>query len=318
MASDVTYSAATMAGLLSFLSPCVLPLVPPYLTFIAGTSLEELSNERVGPARRDVMLAAVLFVAGFSTVFIALGATASIFGQLIRAYLDVLSYAAGFAIILMGLHFLGILRWTLLYREARLEVQKPVGLWGAYVMGLAFAFGWTPCIGPILAAILAVASSEETVGQGAVLLAFYSVGLGLPFLLAAWNPAPGLHPLELAGAALWVVAWVGESLADRQLKRFKARPQARGLACREGLWRWSRHPNYFFEWLAWVAFLLLALPAPSGWAALPIPLLMLYFLLRVTGIPATEAQALRSRPEDYPRYQRETSAFVPWFPREPV
>jgi len=190
MASDVTYSAATMAGLLSFLSPCVLPLVPPYLTFIAGTSLEELSNERVGPARRDVMLAAVLFVAGFSTVFIALGATASIFGQLIRAYLDVLSYAAGFAIILMGLHFLGILRWTLLYREARLEVQKPVGLWGAYVMGLAFAFGWTPCIGPILAAISAVASSEETVGQGAVLLAFYSVGLGLPFLLAALAMEP--------------------------------------------------------------------------------------------------------------------------------
>ena len=90
----------------------------------------------------------------------------------------------------MGLHFLGILRWTLLYREARLEMQKPVGLWGAYVMGLAFAFGWTPCIGPILAAILAVASSEETVGQGAVLLAFYSVGLGLPFLLAALAMEP--------------------------------------------------------------------------------------------------------------------------------
>ncbi len=142
--------------------------------------------------------------------------------------------------------------------------------------------------------------------------------LGLPFLLAAWNPAPSLHPLELMGAALWGLAWVGESLADRQLRRFKARPEARGLACRVGLWRWSRHPNYFFEWLAWVAFLLLALPAPWGWAALPLPLLMLYFLLRVTGIPATEAQALRSRPEDYAKYQRETSAFIPWFPRSKV
>lgn len=185
MASEVTYSAATMAGLLSFLSPCVLPLVPPYLTFIAGTSLEELASEKVGPARRDVMFAAGLFVAGFSSVFVALGATASIFGQIVRQYLDLLSYAAGLAIILMGLHFLGIFRLAFLYREARLEVQKPVGLWGAYVMGLAFAFGWTPCIGPILAAILAVASSEETVGQGAVLLAFYSAGLGVPFLLAA-------------------------------------------------------------------------------------------------------------------------------------
>jgi cytochrome c-type biogenesis protein len=185
MASEVTFSAATMAGLLSFLSPCVLPLVPPYLTFIAGTSLEELASEKVGPARRDVMIAAGLFVAGFSTVFVTLGATASIFGQIIRQYLDVLSYAAGLAIILMGLHFLGVFRLAILYREARLEVQKPVGLWGAYVMGLAFAFGWTPCIGPILAAILAVASSEETVGQGAVLLAFYSAGLGVPFLLAA-------------------------------------------------------------------------------------------------------------------------------------
>ena len=136
--------------------------VPPYLTFIAGTSLEELASEKVGPARRDVMIAAGLFVAGFSTVFVTLGATASIFGQIIRQYLDVLSYAAGLAIILMGLHFLGVFRLAILYREARLEVQKPVGLWGAYVMGLAFAFGWTPCIGPILAAILAVRSEEHT------------------------------------------------------------------------------------------------------------------------------------------------------------
>ena len=185
MATDVTLTAAAAAGLLSFLSPCVLPLVPPYLTFIAGTTIEELSSENESAARRDVMLAAALFVAGFSTVFVALGATASAFGQVIREYIDVLSLAAGLAIIVMGLHFLGVFRLTFLYREARVQVEKPVGLWGAYVMGLAFAFGWTPCIGPILAAILAVAGSEDTVLKGAGLLAIYSAGLGVPFLAAA-------------------------------------------------------------------------------------------------------------------------------------
>ena len=185
MASDITLSAAAAAGLLSFLSPCVLPLVPPYLTFIAGTTVEELSGAGERRARRDVALAGLLFVLGFSTVFVALGATASVFGQVIRQYIDLLSYAAGLAIMAMGLHFLGVWRVALLYREARVQVEKPVGVWGAYVMGLAFAFGWTPCIGPILAAILAVASSEDTALKGAGLLAVYSAGLGLPFLGAA-------------------------------------------------------------------------------------------------------------------------------------
>ena len=185
MASDITLSAAAAAGLLSFLSPCVLPLVPPYLTFIAGTTVEELSGAGERRARRDVALAGLLFVLGFSTVFVALGATASVFGQVIRQYIDLLSYAAGLAIVAMGLHFLGVWRVALLYREARVQVEKPVGVWGAYVMGLAFAFGWTPCIGPILAAILAVASSEDTALKGAGLLAVYSAGLGLPFLGAA-------------------------------------------------------------------------------------------------------------------------------------
>ena len=185
MASDVTISAAGIAGVLSFLSPCVLPLVPPYLTFIAGTTVEELAEEGAGRARRDVLVAALLFVAGFSTVFVALGATASVFGQFVRDNLQILSYVAGFAIIAMGLHFLGVFKLHILYREKRMEVERPVGLWGAYVMGVAFAFGWTPCIGPILAAILAVASSADTVAKGAGLLAVYSFGLGVPFLLAA-------------------------------------------------------------------------------------------------------------------------------------
>ena len=196
MGSDVSYPAAALAGLLSFLSPCVLPLVPPYLTFIAGTTIEELAEEGEATAKRDVMIAAVLFVMGFSTVFIALGATASVFGQFIREHLELLSALAGGAIVLMGLHFLGVFRIAFLYREARVSVEKPVGLWGAYVMGLAFAFGWTPCIGPILAAILAVASSEDTVAKGAGLLAVYSAGLGLPFLLAALAMEPFVRFLK--------------------------------------------------------------------------------------------------------------------------
>ncbi|MEI2734409.1 MAG: cytochrome c biogenesis protein CcdA [Rhodoblastus sp.] len=193
MASDVTISAAAVAGVLSFLSPCVLPLVPPYLTFIAGTTIEDIVDEGAARARRDVLLAAVLFVAGFSTVFVALGATASVFGQFVRANLHVLSLLAGVAIIGMGLHFLGVFKLHILYREKRMEVEKPVGLWGAYVMGLAFAFGWTPCIGPILAAILAVASSEDTVARGAGLLAVYSLGLGVPFLVAALAIEPFMN-----------------------------------------------------------------------------------------------------------------------------
>ena len=182
---DVTLTAAVFAGLLSFLSPCVLPLVPPYLTFIAGTTVEELAAGGTRRARRDVTIAAILFVLGFSTVFVALGATASVFGQFIRAYIGTLSALAGVAIIAMGLHFLGVWRMAFLYREKRVSVERPVGLWGAYVMGLAFAFGWTPCIGPILAAILTVAGAEETASRGALLLGAYSAGLGIPFLAAA-------------------------------------------------------------------------------------------------------------------------------------
>ncbi len=190
MTSNVTISAAVLAGLLSFLSPCVLPLVPPYLTFIAGSGLEELAEGGERRAERDTLIAAILFVLGFSTVFVALGATASAVGQTVRQHLPLLSALAGVAIIGMGLHFLGLFRFHLLYREKRVSVEKPIGLWGAYVMGLAFAFGWTPCIGPILAAILAVASSEATVTHGATLLAAYSLGLGLPFLLAALAMEP--------------------------------------------------------------------------------------------------------------------------------
>ncbi|MBK9081817.1 MAG: cytochrome c biogenesis protein CcdA [Rhizobiales bacterium] len=188
--TDVTFPAAALAGLISFLSPCVLPLAPPYLCFIAGASVEELAEEGERGARRDVMVAALLFVAGFSSVFVALGATASVFGQVVREYSRELAFVAGLGIIAMGLHFLGLVRINAMFREKRLEVQRPPGLLSAYLMGLAFAFGWTPCIGPILAAILTVAGSEETVARGAALLAAYSAGLGVPFLLAAAAMGP--------------------------------------------------------------------------------------------------------------------------------
>jgi cytochrome c-type biogenesis protein len=182
----VTIAAAFAAGMLSFLSPCVLPLVPPYLIYLTGTSLERLADAEAEPrVKRETIAAALLFVLGFSTVFVALGASASAIGSVVRAYSGELAIAAGVVIIVMGLHFLGLTPIALLMREKRFEVAKPVGLWGAYLMGLAFALGWTPCIGPILAAILAVAASEETVTKGAGMLAVYSLGLGIPFIVAA-------------------------------------------------------------------------------------------------------------------------------------
>jgi cytochrome c-type biogenesis protein len=181
---DVTYLGALVAGLLSFLSPCVLPLAPPYLAYLAGTSVD-----RMAEGSRDVSVrafgTAILFVLGFSTVFVLLGAGASGAGQLLRQHAETLSIVAGVCIILMGLHFLGVFRLALLYREKRLEVARPAGPLGAYVMGLAFAFGWTPCIGPVLAGVLAVAGAEASVTRGMALLAVYSAGLGIPFLLAA-------------------------------------------------------------------------------------------------------------------------------------
>ena len=189
--TDVSIPAALIAGLISFLSPCVLPLVPPYLIYLSGLSLERLADAEPEPrVRRETVIGAALFVLGFTTVFVALGASASAIGSLIRIYADVFAKAAGVAIIVMGLHFLGVFRLGFLMREKRVQVAKPVGLWGAYVMGLAFAFGWTPCIGPILAAILAVAASEATVAKGAGLLAVYSLGLGIPFILAAFAVEP--------------------------------------------------------------------------------------------------------------------------------
>src|SRR5512135_3147876 len=161
MSLDVSAGGAFVAGLLSFASPCVLPLVPPYLAYMGGVSIEELRAER--PLLRLAVLAAALcFVAGFSTVFVALGATASMIGQVVGAYLTWLGYIAGVLVALMGLHFLHVIRIPLLDRTARVGVEaKPAGLLGAYVIGLAFGFGWSPCVGPVLAAILLMAGAQD-------------------------------------------------------------------------------------------------------------------------------------------------------------
>ena len=217
---EISIPAALVAGLVSFLSPCVLPLVPPYLIYLTGATIEHVANDESDAAsRRAVMIAAVMFVLGFSTVFVSLGASASLIGSLIRAWSAQLSILAGIVIIVMGLHFLGLTRIGLLMREGRLPIPKPVGLGGAYAMGLAFAFGWTPCIGPILAAILSMAAAEATVARGAALLAVYSAGLGIPFLAAAFmveqfsslfaRMKRHLAAVERAMGVLMVIAGIG-------------------------------------------------------------------------------------------------------------
>jgi cytochrome c-type biogenesis protein len=192
MAVDIGYVSAVGAGALSFLSPCVLPLVPPYLCYMAGVSVEDFrggaTSAAGGPAaiRGPLLAASVAFVLGFASVFVALGAGASTVGALLRQWQQPLAFVAGILIIVMGLNFLGVIRIPLLSREARFRSQgRPANAAAAYVMGLAFAFGWTPCIGPVLGPILTLAGGRDTVSEGALLLAAYSLGLGLPFLLAA-------------------------------------------------------------------------------------------------------------------------------------
>jgi len=190
---DVSYAGAFGAGILSFLSPCVLPLVPPYLCFLGGVSLNQVTDDggMDSKIQRRVFIAAFAFVLGFSTVFVALGATASAIGQMVTEYFDILSKIAGVVIIIMGLHFMGLFKISMLYREARFHKEaRPVGIAGAYLIGLAFAFGWTPCVGPVLAAILFVAGSDDSILTGASLLAVYSAGLGIPFLAASLAAKP--------------------------------------------------------------------------------------------------------------------------------
>lgn len=185
---------AGAGGVLSFLSPCVLPIVPPYLAFLAGTTMSEAAD--VSPAARArVLRTAAFFVLGLSTVFLMLGLAASAMGRVLLAYQREMAIVAGLTIMVFGLHFLGVIRIPILNREARIEARASGGTaFGAYVLGLAFAFGWTPCIGPVLGTILSLAAQEGSVERGLMLMGAYALGLGIPFLLTALflNRALGL------------------------------------------------------------------------------------------------------------------------------
>lgn len=184
---EVSLLAAFLAGVVSFLSPCVLPLVPSYVTFITGVSFDELTAEdKTGRVRRLTILHSIAFIVGFSIVFISLGATATAAGRFLREYQDLLRQVGGVLIILFGLYLTGLLPLAALSREAKFRMtSKPLGLLGSVLVGITFAAGWTPCIGPILASILLYASTAEKAGTGVLLLSIYSLGLGVPFFLAS-------------------------------------------------------------------------------------------------------------------------------------
>ena len=216
---EISIVTIFIAGLLSFLSPCVLPLVPPYLTYLAGVSIEQLKQNKQN-VRIRVLVNALCFVTGFSVIFIALGAGASAIGDLLRQYQNILAVVAGILIILMGAHFLGVLGWDALNREWRIRFdttkktelpkktanpKKTTSLTASGLMGMAFAFGWTPCIGPVLGAILSVAGTKQTVAEGAGLLAIYSAGLAVPFLIAAAFTNPFLNLLNRVKAKVGII-----------------------------------------------------------------------------------------------------------------
>src|SRR5262249_18934989 len=184
---NVSVFYAFGAGLFSFLSPCVLPLVPGYISIISGFSLDQLkAKEKDSSLLRAVLLNSIMFIIGFSVTFVLLGATATWVGQLLLTRMRLFGKLAGLLLIVFGVHLTGLVKLNFLYKDKRFHnVEKPRGLVGALVLGLAFAFGWTPCIGPILASIMTIASTKETVTQGMFLLGVYSAGLGIPFLLTS-------------------------------------------------------------------------------------------------------------------------------------
>ncbi|MCG5236391.1 cytochrome c biogenesis CcdA family protein [Xanthobacter oligotrophicus] len=210
MSLDIGLPGAFLAGLLSFASPCVLPLVPAYLGFLTGTVA---GREGQAAPRRRVIAAAALFVLGFSTVFILLGATASTLGQMLMRHVEALTLVSGVLLVLFGLHMTGLVRIPLLYRQAKIDAATtPAGLVGPYLIGLAFGFGWSPCVGPVLAAILMVAGAEASVGKGMALLAVYAAGIGIPFLIAAAFTGPFLAWAAAARRRLGLIEKVAGAL----------------------------------------------------------------------------------------------------------
>jgi len=184
---NVSIWIAFLAGIFSFLSPCVLPLVPGYISFISGMSMEELKSGESARALKRAGYLSIAFVLGFSVIFIALGASATFIGRLLSEHMQVMTKIAGFVIIVLGIHLTGLVRIPWLNYSKKMDVSSvKVGYAGAFVVGLAFGFGWTPCVGPILAGILALAATQETLLRGMLLLAFYSLGLGIPFVVTGF------------------------------------------------------------------------------------------------------------------------------------
>ncbi|UCC63277.1 MAG: sulfite exporter TauE/SafE family protein [Anaerolineae bacterium] len=198
-ASSVTLPLAAFAGLLSFLSPCVLPLVPAYLGYLSGATVGRAGEEQ--PRRYEAFLHALFFVLGFTAIFVALGATASLIGQLLNQHIFTLQRIGGIIVIIFGLHTIGVVKIPFLYREARAEIESrpQLGYLSSFLIGLVFAAGWTPCVGVVLSAIFLLAADSQTLGQGMLMLAAYSLGLGLPFLMvggAFETIAPWLRKLN--------------------------------------------------------------------------------------------------------------------------
>lgn len=181
--SEISHHAAFFAGLLSFLSPCILPLIPAYFTFITGFSLEELVNESSGKIRTKVVISTLFFVGGFSLVFILMGASASLLGGLIQKYSAYIRVIGGIVIIILGIHLTGVFRIRFLEVEKRIQINKPLHIFGTFIIGMAFGAGWTPCIGPLLGSVLIIAGNQDTVEQGVTLLCTYALGLALPFIV---------------------------------------------------------------------------------------------------------------------------------------
>ncbi|HEX7119171.1 MAG TPA: cytochrome c biogenesis protein CcdA [Longimicrobiales bacterium] len=216
MENSVSFAAAFAAGILSFLSPCVLPLVPSYLGFVTGMSLDDLTT---GERRRAAVLHSLLFVSGFTLVFLLLGASATVIGQLMFRYQDWIARVGGVLIVVFGLHLLGVLRIGALMRERRVQLAaRPAGYFGAVLTGVAFGAGWTPCVGPVLGTVLTYAGTQQTMASGVALLGAYALGLALPFLAAALATGAFLEAsrrmrrmipvLERASGAILVLAGV--------------------------------------------------------------------------------------------------------------
>jgi cytochrome c-type biogenesis protein len=215
---NVSILTAFIFGIISFVSPCVLPIVPGYLSFISGYSFDEMVRSTRSELFRKVTLNSILFIIGFSMIFVALGASATAVGQFLLQKLDLFSKIAGAIIVVFGLHMMGIFKIKFLNYEKKFHTGKRIGPLGSFVAGLAFAFGWTPCIGPVLAAILTIAAQQDTIGKGIVLLSVYSLGLGIPFLVTSLSInaflaffkkfSKYIRWVEIAGGAFLIIVGV--------------------------------------------------------------------------------------------------------------